>query len=82
MDAVLREKLFVLEPWIVKITPQLKALLPTKLFDLLSSALGANTSMTGWSGHEPEAAEPGADQPSKAESPSPGSRDIERSASK
>lgn len=51
VEAVLNEKAYVLEPWLVKITPPLWGLLPSKLFDMVSSALGATTSMTGWTGH-------------------------------
>jgi all-trans-retinol dehydrogenase (NAD+) len=46
----------ILEP--VKLTPPLKALLPTKLFDLLGSALGVTTSMSGWTGHDEPSRKP------------------------
>jgi short-subunit dehydrogenase len=54
VEAVETGKSYVLEPWLVKLTPTLKGLLPTKLWDQISSALGANTGMTGWTGHEPD----------------------------
>jgi NAD(P)-dependent dehydrogenase (short-subunit alcohol dehydrogenase family) len=38
----------VKEPWLVKVTPPLKALLPYQVFDLISGLLGANKSMTDW----------------------------------
>jgi short-subunit dehydrogenase len=50
VEAVEHDTLYVLEPWLVKVTPILRDLLPTKLFDLIGSALGANRSMVGWTG--------------------------------
>jgi len=58
VEAVLRDKAYVLEPWLVKLTPPLKSLLPTKLFDKVSSMLGATTGMTGWTGHETSERDP------------------------
>lgn len=58
VEAVERGKLYVMEPWLVKLTPPLKALLPARLFDMVASVLGANTGMSGWTGHdEADAAE-------------------------
>jgi len=54
VEAVLDDTLYVLEPWLVKITPLLRDLLPTKLYDKLGSALGATTGMSGWTGHSSE----------------------------
>ena len=51
LRAVLRNRPYVRSPWLVKVTPVLKGLLPTALFDAVSSASGATRSMTGWSGH-------------------------------
>ncbi|RMG44713.1 MAG: SDR family NAD(P)-dependent oxidoreductase [Acidobacteria bacterium] len=51
VEAVLHDRPWVLEPWLVKITPALFGLLPTRVWDALSSALGASASMTGWKGH-------------------------------
>jgi short-subunit dehydrogenase len=48
--AVLRNRAFVLTPWLVKLTPALNAALPRWLFDRLSAAFGATTSMTAWRG--------------------------------
>ncbi len=52
VEAVEKRKVWVLEPWIVKITPFLKNCLPTSLSDLLSEAFGANRSMDSWRGHD------------------------------
>ncbi|HXV75356.1 MAG TPA: SDR family NAD(P)-dependent oxidoreductase [Candidatus Polarisedimenticolaceae bacterium] len=52
VEAVEHDTLYVLEPWLVKLTPILRDLLPTRLFDKLGSALGASTSMTGWTGRD------------------------------
>lgn len=35
-----KDKVYVLEPFMVKVTPTLKAILPTKIFDLVSFTLG------------------------------------------
>ncbi len=49
--AVERRQIWVLEPWIIKITPFLKGCLPTPVADLLSEAFGTYTSMDRWQGH-------------------------------
>lgn len=51
VEAVEARKVWVLEPWIVKITPFLKHGLPTGVSDFLSDAFGANQSMDHWKGH-------------------------------
>lgn len=51
VDAVERRKVWVLEPWIVKITPFLKHGLPTGLSDFIADAFGASSSMDHWQGH-------------------------------
>lgn len=43
----------VLEPWMVKITPALMALLPRVLSDRIADAFGASTSMVSWTGRQP-----------------------------
>lgn len=48
--AVLTNRLWVRTPWLVKVTPMLKGILPTRLFYSVAGALGVNTSMTGWKG--------------------------------
>jgi short-subunit dehydrogenase len=71
--AVERNRVYVREPWIVKITPLLRDLLPIKLSDRISHLFGADTSMAHWTGRaghaEPEAgAEPvHADRPDQAD---------------
>ena len=67
--AVEHDTVHVLEPFMVKLTPVIKALLPTGLYDRLSHLFGADTSMAHWKGREDEAgsekeeASPSADQP-------------------
>jgi all-trans-retinol dehydrogenase (NAD+) len=48
--AVLANRKFVKTPWLVKVTPALKGLLPFSLFYVVASMLGVNTSMTQWKG--------------------------------
>lgn len=50
VSAITRERLWVLTPWLVKVTPALKGLLPTPMFNAISGLLGATSSMTGWKG--------------------------------
>ena len=52
VSAVQRNQQYVLEPWLVKMTPFLKGVLPGALTDALSDALGATSSMQSWKGHE------------------------------
>lgn len=40
-------------PWLVKVTPILKGLLPSPLFYAVSGVLGVSTSMTHWTGRAP-----------------------------
>jgi all-trans-retinol dehydrogenase (NAD+) len=47
-DAFKKDQYVVNEPWLVKLTPPLRALLPHKAFDLISDILGATKSMTAW----------------------------------
>ena len=55
VTAVDERQLWVLEPWIVKVTPFLKNCLPQGLSDLVADAFGANSSMDSWKGHsEPD----------------------------
>lgn len=72
VDAVERNKVYVLEPFMVKLTPFLKATLPLPLYDAVSHLFGADTSMAHWTGRAPEnagqtdeesPAPPRADQP-------------------
>ena len=52
VEGVEQDKIWVREPWIVKLTPFLKHCLPTRVGDYLSDAFGASSSMTDWRGHE------------------------------
>ena len=49
--AVQRGKPYVLTPWLVKLTPMLKGLLPTAAFDAVSGLFGSTSSMQDWKGH-------------------------------
>lgn len=51
VEAVRKRKVWVLEPWLAKITPFLKHALPTRISDLLSDVFGATKSMDHWKGH-------------------------------
>ncbi len=71
VHAVEHNTVHVLEPFMVKLTPVIKALLPTGLYDKLSHLFGADTSMAHWKGRENEPASEGdvstsADQPDVA----------------
>jgi hypothetical protein len=48
--AVLRNKPYVRSPWLVKVTPLLKAASPFRLFYRIAGWLGVNTSMAEWRG--------------------------------
>jgi len=52
MRAVQRNRLWVLTPWLVRMTPPLKGLLPTRLFDRISGLLGVNAGMSHWRGRD------------------------------
>ena len=52
VQAVERNRVNVLEPWMVKITPLLRELLPMALYDKVSRFFGADTSMVHWTGHD------------------------------
>jgi len=62
VQAVEHNTLHVLEPFMVKLTPIIKALLPTGLYDKISHLFGADTSMAHWTGRG-ETAEPQAEAP-------------------
>lgn len=51
VEAVKKQQIWVLEPWIVKITPFLKNCLPTRASDFISDIFGASSSMDSWQGH-------------------------------
>lgn len=50
--AVEKRRPWVLEPWLIKITPVLANILPTSVSDVLGDAFGASNSMKSWRGHE------------------------------
>jgi short-subunit dehydrogenase len=50
VGAVKRDAIWVRTPWLVKVTPVLKGVLPTRMFYSVASLLGVNTSMTEWKG--------------------------------
>ena len=54
--AVLRNRAFVLTPWLVTLTPMMNAALPRWLFDRLSGVFGVTTSMASWHGRGPQRA--------------------------
>lgn len=49
--AVLHNRPYLLTPWVVKVTPFLKGVLPHAAFDATAAALGVTSSMVGWRGH-------------------------------
>ncbi len=46
-----RDQILVLEPFMVKVTPLLKGLLPPPLFDVVGKLFGVTRSMESWKGH-------------------------------
>ncbi len=48
-----RNRVHILEPWMVKITPLLRELMPTALYDKVAHLFGADTSMAHWTGRGP-----------------------------
>jgi all-trans-retinol dehydrogenase (NAD+) len=50
LRAVERNRLYVRSPWLVKLTPALKGLLPTRVFERISGLLGVTSSMSHWRG--------------------------------
>ena len=60
LEAVDKRKIWVLEPWLVKVTPFLKGVLPTKMSDFVADLFGASHSMDDWTGHEGRAPRPAA----------------------
>jgi len=71
VQAVERNRIHVLEPFMVKLTPLLRSLLPTGLSDKLSHLFGADTSMAHWTGHEGEEASEAEAEPQPASSDQP-----------
>lgn len=52
VHAVEHNSVYVMEPWLVKVTPLLRDLLPVKLYDRISHLFGADTSMAHWTGRD------------------------------
>ena len=55
VQAIKQDDLYVLTPWLVRVTPMLKGLLPTRLFDAIAWTLGASSSMEHWRGRSASA---------------------------
>lgn len=53
--AVERNRSLVLTPWLVKVTPMLKGILPGRLFDIVAWQFGATSGMSHWKGREEKA---------------------------
>ncbi len=53
VKAILRNRPLVLVPWLVKITPPLKAVLPRRWFEAIAGVLGVSSSMRQWRGRNP-----------------------------
>ena len=53
LRAVLANRPTVRMPWLVPVTPILKAILPFRLFYRMAALLGVNTSMMRWRGRGP-----------------------------
>jgi short-subunit dehydrogenase len=69
VHAVERDRIYVLEPFMVKLTPLLRDLLPIALYDKLSHLFGADTSMMHWKGHTGEATAEPEEQPASNDQP-------------
>ncbi len=52
LEAVEGEELYVQEPFMIKLAPILRAVLPTPVTDTLMETLGATSIMQGWEGRE------------------------------
>ncbi len=69
VHAVERNRIHVLEPWMVKITPLLRELLPTALYDRIAHLFGADTSMARWTGHKGDDEPKAEAQPASTDQP-------------
>ena len=68
VNAVEGNTIHVLEPFMVKLTPIIKALLPVSLYDKISHLFGADTSMAHWTGRTTED-ETRAESPASSDQP-------------
>ena len=75
VHAVERNTVHVLEPFMVKLTPIIRALLPVGLYDKMSHLFGADTSMARWTGHD---GNPEPEPKTEAPQPSSGQPELER----
>ncbi|MGB5350499.1 MAG: hypothetical protein WBN10_12920, partial [Polyangiales bacterium] len=69
VEAVENNVVYVKEPWMVKITPLLRELLPTALYDQISHLFGADTSMAHWTGRHREAKPEAGEQAASSDQP-------------
>jgi len=51
VSAILRNKPYVLAPWLVHVSPLLNAVLPRPVLDAVAGLFGVTTSMADWRGH-------------------------------
>jgi len=51
-EAVKQNRFMIAEPFMVKLTPPLKSLLPQRVFDFLADRFGINRSMKSFKGHD------------------------------
>jgi short-subunit dehydrogenase len=52
VEAVGRRTPVLYTPWLVRLTPALRGVLPLRVFDGLSKVLGVTRSLAGWTGHD------------------------------
>ncbi len=52
VHAVKHDDLYLLTPWLVKLAPVLKGILPIRIFDTINWVLGGSSSMVHWRGRE------------------------------
>jgi len=58
LAAIEAERAWVLEPFMVKLTPFLRGVLPTSIFDWAGKLFGVSTSMMHWRGHNADSPAP------------------------
>jgi len=51
---VRRNKPYVRTPWLAKVAPPMRGVMPSRTADLISRAFGVDATMIGWTGHEDE----------------------------
>jgi all-trans-retinol dehydrogenase (NAD+) len=56
LRAVLANRAVVRTPWLVRVTPFLRGVLPLRVFQRVAATFGVNTSMVQWRGREPRGA--------------------------